>query len=282
MIEIRNKQITALINPHGAELTELSKNDGVNVLWEKDDVHWNRVAPNLFPIVGRLLEDKYEYQGETYSLSQHGFIRNRVFERIEKSDSSVLFRFESDELSKTAYPFDFIFEVEYVLNKSILSINYRVTNRGEEALPYSVGGHPGFAIHGSINDYYLDFEQVIETERWLLEGPYYSEKTESIILNECFKLDYKLFENDAIVIRKPNFKKVFLAHKEYGKFLGVYSDSWDAVGFWTKENAPFFCIEPWWGWADSKFSSGKLIEKQGVHFLNTNESKSHSFQIDLL
>ena len=282
MIEIRNQKVIVKINPYGAELAELSKVDGKNVLWKKDEQFWNRVAPNLFPIVGRLKNDQFRYEGKPYSMSQHGFARNRTFEMMEKSDLKVVFRLKSDEISKNEYPFDFIFDIEYQLIESELHVKYRIKNRGEVKLPYSVGGHPGFAIEGKLTDYYLDFGRAFSTKQWLLEGPYYSGKTVDLTIDNKLQLDYSLVEKDAIVIRTPPFNKVILAHKDRGGVVAVSYDQLDAIGFWSKTDAPFFCIEPWWGWADRIDATGNLLEKEGLHFLNPNEEKEHSYRIELL
>jgi galactose mutarotase-like enzyme len=282
MIEIRNQKVIAKINPEGAELTELSKVDGKNILWEKDERFWNRVAPNLFPIVGRLKNDQFHYEGIPYSMSQHGFARNRTFELIEKTDIKVVLRLKSDEISKKEYPFDFIFDIEYQLIESELLVKYCIDNRGEVKLPYSVGGHPGFAIEGKITDYYLDFGQSFCAKQWLLDGPYYSGETVDLTIDSKLPLDYSLVEKDAIVIRKPPFNRVILGHKDRGGVVALSYDQLDAIGFWSKKNAPFFCIEPWWGWADRIDSTGNLLEKEGLHFLNPEELKEHSYRIELL
>ena len=282
MIEIRNKKVVAKINPYGAELNELSKVDRKNVLWAKDERFWNRVAPNLFPIVGRLKEDQFCYEGQIYSMCHHGFARNRTFELIEKSYFKVVFRLKSDEISKKEYPFDFIFEVEYQLIESILLVKYRVKNRGEVNLPYSVGGHPGFAIEGNLSDYFLNFGQSFSANQWLLEGPYYSGETRYLTVENKLDLDYSLVEKDAIVFKKPPFNRVILAHKDRGGLVAVSFEQLDAIGFWSKKDAPFFCIEPWWGWADRIDSKGDFLEKEGLHFLKPNELKEHSYRIELL
>ncbi len=282
MIEILNQKVIAKINPEGAELTELSKIDGKNVLWKKDEQFWNRVAPNLFPIVGRLKNDQFRYEGKPYSMSQHGFARNRTFELIEQSDLKVVFRLNSDEISKKEYPFDFIFDVEYQLIESELLVKYRIENRGEVKLPYSVGGHPGFAIEGKLTDYYLDFGRAFSTKQWLLEGPYYSGKTVDLTIDNKLQLDYSLVEKDAIVFKKPPFIRVILGHKDRGGLVAVSFEQLDAIGFWSKKDAPFFCIEPWWGWADRIDSKGDFLEKEGLHFLKPNELKEHSYRIELL
>lgn len=282
MVEIRNEKVVAKINTNGAELIELSKIDGKNVLWKKDEQIWNRIAPNLFPIVGRLKDDQFRYDGKVYSMSQHGFARNRTFQLIEKSELKVIFRLYSDEITKKEYPFDFIFDVQYQLIESVLHVKYRVENRGEELLPYSVGGHPGFAIEEKLTDYYLDFGQSFSAKQWLLEGPYYSGETVNLTIDKMLELVYSLLEKDAIVIRTPPFNRVILGHKDRGGVVAVSYDQLDAIGFWSKTDAPFFCIEPWWGWADRIDSTGNFLDKEGLHFLNPTEQKEHSFCIELL
>jgi galactose mutarotase-like enzyme len=214
-------------------------------------------------------------------MTQHGFARDCEFEIIEQSEASVLLRLKSDENSKKHYPFEFNFDVHYSIKEAEIEVKYLVHNRGEGILPYSVGGHPGFSIKGDLKDYSLDFGKKISTNQWLLDGPYYSGKTNPLIIENELNLDYQLFENDAIVIRKPEFNQVILSHKEKGKIVGLSSETMDAIGFWTKENAPFLCIEPWWGWADSQDSNGNIVDKDRIHILNKNESKTHSYKIQL-
>ena len=38
--------------------------DGTEYLWNGDPAYWTGRAPNLFPYVGRLTNDRYAYGGE--------------------------------------------------------------------------------------------------------------------------------------------------------------------------------------------------------------------------
>jgi galactose mutarotase-like enzyme len=58
-IRIQANEISAIIQLTGAELTYFSAKEGVNLMWNVNDVFWNRCAPILFPIVGKLKNDKY-------------------------------------------------------------------------------------------------------------------------------------------------------------------------------------------------------------------------------
>jgi galactose mutarotase-like enzyme len=92
MVVIENGSISAEISLLGAELRVLRKNDGENVMWAADTDHWNRVSPNLFPIVGRLKGDQYSVDGQVYEMRQHGFARDQFFEVIEASADEVAMR----------------------------------------------------------------------------------------------------------------------------------------------------------------------------------------------
>ena len=54
----------------------------------------------LFPIVGRLKNDIYFYKDKKYSLSQHGFARDKEFELIKKEDDFIEFSLKNTKIKK--------------------------------------------------------------------------------------------------------------------------------------------------------------------------------------
>jgi galactose mutarotase-like enzyme len=241
------------------------------VLWSKQTAHWNRVAPNLFPIVGRLVDDSYTFGGKTYPLSQHGFARDRDFEVATQTESEVRLRLVSTRKSMDIYPFSFVFEVVYALSASGISISYETQNTGTETMYYSVGGHPAFHLDEALENYYLEFDHAVQLEREELAGSYFSGKASYYGVSNHLNLSDELFENDAFVLKNPLLKSVRLKHLDGATLVEMLCDSWTAIGFWTKKGAPFFCIEPWWGWADHADTNGKLEEKAGIRSLNPGE-----------
>jgi galactose mutarotase-like enzyme len=281
MIRIENKFLTAEIQPLGAELISINLNQSSNVLWEKEISFWNRVSPILFPIVGRLVNDSFTYNGNLFEMKQHGFARDNKFQLIRKETDEVHFKLQSTEETHNQYPFDFELIVSYRLVQNTIEIGFHVKNLGNKSMPFSIGGHPGFAIQGSLDEYALDFKKPLRLEQSELIGPYYSGKIKEVsILNEL-KLENSLFENDAVVFKHPSFNTVTLTHFKKGKLVTVSSDHWDAIGFWTKKGAPFFCIEPWWGWADDLHAKGDIEEKSGIYLLESNQAKEFSYRIEL-
>lgn len=269
------------INLIGAEPIQISNQSGQNILWNKQTDHWNRVAPHLFPVVGRLLNDSYEMSGKIYQLGQHGFARDREFTLIKNSQEEQVYELKADAQSMDVYPFNFAFRVGYKLAPSGLEISYETENLDDKTMPYSVGGHPAFQLEDGLENYFLEFNQEIDLNRHMLEGPYFSGEIKTYGSSKILSLSEELFEQDAFVLKHPTCKSVSLVHSSGKPLVKMNCDSWTAIGFWTKKGAPFLCIEPWWGWADHSNHTGKINEKAGIRFLKPGEIEKVSFSISI-
>ena len=56
---IKNNYLTVQVNLHGAGLWSVKDQDETEYLWQGDKAIWSGQSPILFPIVGRLMDDKY-------------------------------------------------------------------------------------------------------------------------------------------------------------------------------------------------------------------------------
>jgi galactose mutarotase-like enzyme len=279
-VSIQSLKLKAEISIGGAELIFLQAFERENVIWKVDETFWNRSAPILFPIVGKLKNNEYEWKSNKYQMMQHGFARNQKFELVEQTTSFLNFQLKSNTETLSQYPFEFLLNVTYELKDNKLLVAYIVKNPGEELLPFSVGGHPGFQLNGRLEDYQLRFPSKFKTNNHLIENGLYNGKTELLSVQEYFELKTEYFESDAIVFKSPQFNEVVLCRFSL-PVLTLRCQDWTAVGFWTKKNAPFFCIEPWWGWADNINSSGKLSEKKGLFWLEAGNEKEFHFEIEV-
>ena len=280
IVTISNSQLSATINTLGAELISLVKNNK-NYIWQVDETYWNKTSPILFPIVGRLKNDSYTYNGETYELPRHGFARNMEFSFDKRSEHQVIFELNETEETKQNYPFDFKLLMAYTLMDNELVIEYFVRNQSDEVLPFSIGAHPAFAIKGNFEDYSLQFnkEDIFETNH--LENESFNEKTTLVETeNNAISLNYVLFEKDALVFKHLHSNEVVLKHQNQN-VLKVNYDNFPYLGIWTKPNAPFLCIEPWCGLADNANHNGNIEEKEGINLLQPQEVFSRTIKIEL-
>ena len=281
IITISNSQLSATINTFGAELISLVKNNK-NYIWKIDETYWNKTSPVLFPIVGRLINDSYSFNGEKYQLSRHGFARNMEFSFDKKSDSQVIFELNESEETKINYPFDFKLLIAYTLMENELVIEYFVRNQSDEVLPFSIGAHPAFAISDKFENYSLQFNAADTFETHHLENESFNGKTTLVeTKNNAISLNYNLFEKDALVFKQLKSNEVVLKNKDKS-ILKVNLNHFPYLGIWTKENAPFLCIEPWCGLADHANHNGNLEEKEGMNLLPAGEDFLRAIRIEIL
>lgn len=272
---IENDQLIATIAEEGAELISLkSKESGLEYIWQGDPEFLGRHAPVLFPFVGRLKEDRYSYQGKTYPMGQHGFARDQVFEVIEKGDEMTSLSLKSSETTRKIYPFDFELVLTYKLEESAIIVGYQVINSGKEELLFSIGGHPAFNIpiedQLSFTDYYLSFEPKVDRIQLPLEGPFVDLEHKTLGQTSVdYDLKRSLFEKDALIYETPGKTEISFKSDKSKHSVSLSYDDIPFVGIWSPYGveAPFVCIEPWWGIADKVGSTGELINKFAINRL---------------
>lgn len=280
-ITITNDCLTAVINPKGAELTSL-KDKNHEYIWEGNPEFWGKHSPILFPIVGTLRNNTYKNEGKKYSMTRHGFARDNHFVVKEHNSRSVTFSFVSNGDTKKQYPFDFELELKYTLKDKTLHLEYNVKNTGSVDMPFSIGAHPAFALPGNFEDYSLMFDKDEPLLSSQLENDLISEKTISIpIADGIMALSYDTFKNDALIFKTLQSNHIDIAENGI-PFLKVGFESFPHLGIWTKQDAPFLCIEPWQGYSDTYNATGKLEDKEGIIILEPGNKFNTAFSIQIL
>ncbi|ADQ13798.1 aldose 1-epimerase family protein [Halanaerobium hydrogeniformans] len=272
MYKIENEELLVEFELLGAQMRRLkSKVKDKDYLWHGDAKYWKRSAPVLFPIVGRLKNDEYQFEGKKYSLSQHGFARDKDFELRENKEKRILFRLIHSQATLEVYPFKFELYIEYRLKKNRLEIEYRVKNIDDRDIYFSIGAHPAFYWpldkNLSKEDYILEFEQPENLKRHLLneKGLLTAESEDFLKDSRKIELNEELFKADALVFKDPKSQSITLKSSLSNDELKLNFESFPYLGIWSKaEGAPFICIEPWYGIADSADSEGDLKNKEGI------------------
>ncbi len=260
-------QIT--INHFGAELSSVKNKEGLEFMWQADKDVWPRHAPVLFPIVGKLKNNQYFLNENPYTLGQHGFARDRMFDRIENTTSSCTFQLLSDSESKKNYPFDFAFQIRFDLHKNTLNTHYTVINSSNDELFFSVGAHPGFRCpllpNESFEDYNLLFEKDTFQLTELSDGLLGKNKHTLRLPNNCMTLSKTTFDKDALVFENSQINKISLYSTKSSHSITMNCEQWPYFGIWSKKSSSdFVCLEPWFGVADSIDSNQEFTEKRGI------------------
>jgi len=271
MYRIESDILRADINPIGAELSSLySKKTGKEYLWQGDPIWWAGRAPILFPIVCSMKDGTYIYNGKTYTMPKHGFVRHAEFAVKPLTASKIIFEYSDNEETRKVYPFAFLFQVIFEVVGHSLSTMYKVENRNNCPMYFSVGAHEAYRCpredNETFEDYYLEFDKdatyITETVNaaGLITGDTYP-----VIKNgRVLPLKHELFANDALMFKTVPSSKVLLKSKKSATVLEIdYKDA-PQLGIWTKVDAPYICIEPWYGLPDDAGHDGKIENKFGI------------------
>ncbi|MEG0850304.1 MAG: aldose 1-epimerase family protein [Flavobacterium sp.] len=279
---ISNSTLKASINHAGAELFSLKNNQEKEYIWEGNPNFWGKHSPILFPIVGTLKNNTYTIDQKEYQLSRHGFARDMEFQLIEKTENSAVFSLESNHETLKKYPFEFELQLIYSLEKTSLNIEYIVINKSERKMPFSIGAHPAIALPENFENYSFKFEKEELLKFNLLENDLISNKTEVLkTLDNLVRLNYKLFENDALVFKTLESNSLTILENEK-PYIEVDFEDFPSLGIWTKDQAPFVCIEPWFGYSDTAENSGDLYQKEGILLLDADQIFYSKFSIKIL
>ncbi|WP_445454815.1 aldose 1-epimerase family protein [Flavobacterium sp. 25HG05S-40] len=280
---LSNSKLSAVIERQGAELISLKANDtNREYIWEGNPDFWGKHAPILFPIVGTLKNNSITHLGNEYKLLRHGFAREMTFDLLKVNENEAVFSLKSNESTKAMYPFDFELQITYTLLDSELNISYKVVNQGSEIMYYSIGGHPALALPNLFETYSLQFESDESLVSYQLENDLLSDQIVLLPLEKSqLPLSYALFEKDALIFKELSSNEIHLLENEAPIIKFKFTD-FPNFGIWTKQNAPFICLEPWLGYSDVLNANGEISEKEGIQRLAANSFQEYQYTIEIL
>ncbi|WP_316806252.1 aldose 1-epimerase family protein [Pedobacter agri] len=286
MITLENDYLKVSLNAEGAELQGLySKETEIEYLWNADPKYWAKHSPVLFPIVGSLKDDHFNYNGKRYELPRHGFARDHVFKVEKVSSTEAIFTLTQSDETLKVYPFHFELRLIYRLIDRKLNLTYEVINTGNDELLFSIGAHPAFAVPNTPNttydDYYLAFNTDEKLTYWKLEDGLVANETESIELDgHRLNLKHELFYNDALVFKTLQSSCISLLNQKNDYGLHFHFEDFPFFGIWAAKDAPFICLEPWCGVADGVNHDHQLQRKEGITLLAPGKNWERFWEVE--
>lgn len=297
---ISNEHIRAEIDSHGAELKSVIRvSDGHEYMWYADAAYWGRTSPVLFPIVGSVQNKELQCKGTVYPMGQHGFARDMEHTMISRTDDTIWFELRSDEETRAKYPYDFVLRIGYVLSGDSVKVIWRVANPSDTALDFSIGAHPAFlcpadripegstpapgckagyriffggdaAARGELHYNVLD-----NASGLALDEDHILKLTDrrAVITPEFFDRCAYIFEN-------KQCGEVAIETPDGNPYITVRFDT-PLFAIWSpeKKNAPFICIEPWFGRCDSISFHGDVHDRKYNNTLEAGQEFEASYDI---
>ena len=273
---LENDILKISVDTHGAELSSIfNKNRNKEMLWHGDPQFWGRKSPVLFPVVGKYKNGKTTYNGKEYALGQHGFARDSEFTLVEQNETKLVFALESSEETLTKYPFKFRLICSFELENDKIIVGWKVENTDDKTIHFSIGAHPAFYCEKSKTVLTMNADN-LKYSLVNADGLYTPEKYD---VENSFVLHDNIFDKDALIIENSNVTEVSLID-DNKKYITVKFDA-PLFGIWspTKKNAPFVCIEPWYGRCDRADFNGDITEREWSNTLSVNETWYKEYEI---
>lgn len=113
--------------------------------------------PILFPFPNRIRSGRFHWNGQEFVLpgtdkwgnAIHGLCLDRPWRVVRQSDDFVTGQFQLSVDApdrRSLWPSDFVIEVDYELVRSRLRSRFRISNPGNQQLPWGLGTHPYFKL----------------------------------------------------------------------------------------------------------------------------------------
>ena len=279
--QAENECLKIAVNDTDAELSSLyAKEAACELLWQGDPMVWTGQSPILFPIVGRLWQDRYEYQGKSYFLKKHGFALNSRFALKKAEESELLFSLKDSDETKKMYPFSFELEICFRLVYNTVQVRYIVYNTDVKEICFAIGGHPGFRCQMGDKLVFNKPEKLVSA-RMDDESYLKQEQLEMPDLGQI-TVTPDLFFGDALIFHQLESDSVVLEKQGEEPNIRVGFGQANYLGIWAKPGAKYVCIEPWTGADDHRNREGELSQKPDIISLKQGENHTFAFDITVL
>ena len=283
---LKNNLLTVTASTHGAELQNITANfNGHEYLWHGDPAFWGRRSPVLFPQVGQSWDGVFRIDGHEYHMGQHGFARDMDFEVLDTDiEDEIWFRLDATDEALLRYPRRFRLDIGYRLQGERLTVLWRVENHDTRSMDFQIGAHPAFMlpefsaadpVHG-----YFAFDARDLRSQVIAEKGCVGTAEKAVPLADGFlPIEASTFADDALIFGGNRVHRVSLLTKEKAPYLSLFFRS-PYVGLWApKPDAPFVCIAPGYGRADSVGYTGDFHGKTAVNTLQPGETFNAEYTI---
>lgn len=253
-IAIKQEQYTTytLSNSEtGASLEVVPERGGIVTRWKVNDrdilyLDAERFAnpslsvrggiPILFPICGNLPDNVYTYNGQQYTLKQHGFARDlpwAVVDQVTQDRGSLVLSLTSNDQTRAVYPFDFELVFTYTLHNGTLATHQRYTNHSQVAMPFSAGFHPYFQVADKTQ---LEFD---------IPGDRFLDQRTQTVHPFSGNFDFEQDEIDVALLDVSRQSATVIDRQKSLRLTLEYSNTFSTLVFWTIKGKDYYCLEPW-------------------------------------
>lgn len=220
--------------------------------------------PVLFPIAGKLKDDRFTTDGRSFFLPQHGFARKKAWSVREQGEDFVSLKLSSSEETLKHFPWKFSCTFDIRLSPRTLLLSWTTKNLDAQPLPLHLGFHPYFYVPQAVKA-----EAFVETQA---SRAFDNTKAETV---PFVGLPLTQREVDLHLLDHGSTKTVLHRGASLKPVKLSWSDAFNTLVVWTLVGRDFVCVEPWTGRGDA-LNRGEVLP-----LIAPGEMRTVSFQMGL-
>lgn len=221
-------------------------------------------SPILFPQAGPCsfmgALGQYAIGEEKFAMPQHGFARRSPWEIISSEKDSITMRLTHSDESLKSYPFEFLAELQYFIEKDDLCWRFSVQNQSQNLMPFSLGFHPYFKVSNGMDRFLVHLPEGKRAipdesiESWIFRPESRTSLAASLDLSGTY------FRTGI----DPKSRSAMIEDTHSGMLLELdfkLAPYFDTLATWSPDpGAPYICVEPWSALPNALNSKNGIIE----------------------
>ena len=179
--------------------------------------------------------------------------------------------------------------MRHALLEDGFSTSFEVSNPGDAPMPFCIGAHTAFHCPLYPGERFEDYQLVFDEEEdsdalpltpegLLAPGP----GAPLLRGTDTIPLSHEPFDRlDTLIFQGLRSKGVRLVHRDTGRGVRMDFGDFPMIAFWTMAHAqaPYLCLEPWYGCAAWDDESGRFQDKPHCITLQPGEKRVLSFTV---
>jgi galactose mutarotase-like enzyme len=168
------------------------------------------------------------------------------------------------------YPYRFNLAITYRLEGNRIHVIWHVENTDSREIHFQIGGHPAFNVPGGKLDgqIRLDNDEPMDVLKSYIDGSHDMVEEPLEADQGVIEICNNFFRNDSVKIHKCQTHRAMLMDTN-GEPAVTVDYKTPVIAFWSPfdKQAPFVCIEPWYGLGDPRDFKGEFKDKPLMNHL---------------
>lgn len=275
-IILNNEYLTITIADHGAALISVHDQKYQERLGINLPVSQTRQASILFPVVGQLKNNCYQFNNQTYSIPPLGFAYDQQFTILYHSPQQTCLELQATAATLKMFPFHFCLRVVYTLVQHAVRVDYTVLNQDQTPLFFAIGAQLGLVCDYQ-QEACLDWQSAQPLQQLCLNGRGFCDLSQPHnVATARWKL--KDVKNTGLyralglttwqLSQKQKVQEELSSNAPYWRIDKCYSQQGGVINF-----------EPWWGMTETNKATLQWEQKFGFNYLQPQQHFNATWRI---